>query len=79
MDDGPDDRTPSLVPRLAWQPAEAALTGLAEPVAVAAEERRSTMVPQGAHQKDVQWNRIRCAGARVAAPLPRSARLAVPR
>ncbi|KAG8467506.1 hypothetical protein KFE25_000822 [Diacronema lutheri] len=59
MDDGPDDRTPSLVPRLAWQPAEAALTGLAEPVAVAAEERRSTMVPQGAHQKDVQWNRIR--------------------
>lgn len=60
MNEGAEDVAPGLGPKLAWQPAEAALTEMVDRAANF-EERRSTMAPPGAHNKDVQWKRIRCA------------------
>jgi hypothetical protein len=70
-----DDSTAPPWPKLAWQPAEDALTALPEPTANAQdhfcrttanldEERRSSMASLGAIQKDVQWKRIRCERTR---------------
>ncbi|KAJ1616450.1 hypothetical protein T492DRAFT_551012 [Pavlovales sp. CCMP2436] len=60
----PVEREPERGRQLAWQPAEMALTGMAEEGATSSDERRSTIATLGSnqtHQKDVQWKRIRCA------------------
>ena len=68
-----DESLAPVGPKLAWQPAEAALR--AETTTVAEEPRRTTVnfdeerrstlsMPGGAHPKDVQWNRIRYVRAR---------------